>query len=180
VEGDERAGHDPNGLLTPSPERATRAEAAVRRIQAARRLHRVALAAVIVEASAAAAWLGSRAARHLARSWGARVAVAGGSMEPALEPGDWLLVDPDAYRARPPRAGELVLAPDPREPARLLVKRVGGVESDGRLRLLGDAPEASTDSREFGAIDAGTVAGRPWFRYWPLRRVGRLRRAEGG
>ena len=31
------------------------------------------------------------------RSWRARVAVEGASMRPALEPGDWLLVDPEAY-----------------------------------------------------------------------------------
>jgi nickel-type superoxide dismutase maturation protease len=95
-------------------------------------------------------------------------------MAPALEPGDWVLVDPQAYRHRPPRTGELLLAPDPREPGRLLVKRVAEVEPDGRLRLVGDAPGDSTDSRQFGPIDPATVAGRPWFRYWPAGRAGRL------
>jgi nickel-type superoxide dismutase maturation protease len=95
-------------------------------------------------------------------------------MEPALEPGDWLLVDPDAYAEQLPRAGELVLAPDPRDPERLLIKRVGSVDQDGRLELRGDAPDSSTDSRTFGAIDSATVRGRPWFRYWPVTRVSRL------
>jgi nickel-type superoxide dismutase maturation protease len=122
-----------------------------------------------------AAWplLGPRATR-LQRSWIARVAVEGRSMEPALEPGDWLLVDPDAYRDRAPRTGDLVLAPDPREPERLLIKRVASVDDDGDLELSGDAAEASTDSRTFGAIDAATVLGRPWFRYWPSSRFGRI------
>ena len=73
-------------------------------------------------------------------------------MEPALEPGDWLLVDPEGYAERPPAPGELVLAPDPREPARLLIKRVASIDHDGRLELLGDALEASTDSRVFGTV----------------------------
>ena len=114
-----------------------------------------------------------RAAR-LRRSWNARVAVEGPSMEPTVSAGDWLLVDPDAFAGRPPMAGELVLAPDPREPERLLIKRVERVDAGGWLRLVGDAPDASTDSRTFGALEPGAVMGRPWFRYWPPRRFGPL------
>ena len=122
-----------------------------------------------------AAWpvLGPRMAR-LRRSWDARVAVEGHSMEPALVPGDWLLVDPEAYRDRGPARGELVLAPDPRDADRLLVKRVASIDDHGRLELLGDSPDASTDSRVFGTIDPSAVRGRPWFRYWPIRRMGRV------
>lgn len=96
-------------------------------------------------------------------------------MAPTLQPGDWLLADPEAYRDRTPRVGEVVLVPDPREPRRLLVKRVAGHDAQGWLMVGGDDPSASTDSRTFGTVDPGTVEGRPWFRYWPLRRVGRLR-----
>jgi nickel-type superoxide dismutase maturation protease len=95
-------------------------------------------------------------------------------MEPALESGDWVLVDPDAYRARPPRPGELVLAPDPREETRLLLKRVAWVADDGSIHVIGDSPDASTDSRAFGSLDPATMLGRPWFRYWPVSRMGRL------
>ncbi len=101
--------------------------------------------------------------------------VAGESMRPTLEPGDWLLVDPDGYVRRAPRAGELIVAPDPRDPARVLVKRVAAVDLDGRLLLAGDDREASTDSRTFGAIEAGAVGGRAWFRVWPLGRFGPVR-----
>jgi nickel-type superoxide dismutase maturation protease len=117
----------------------------------------------------------ARACRFLWRSWQARVAIAGRSMEPALEDGDWVLVDPDAFRTRPPLLDDLVLAPDPRVPERLIIKRVGGVSPDGLLTVLGDAPDASTDSRVFGAVHPATIRGRPWFRYWPPRRTGRLR-----
>ena len=95
-------------------------------------------------------------------------------MVPTLQPGDWLLADPDAYREVAPVAGDLVLAPDPREPTRLLIKRVASVDPDDWLRLTGDAPEASTDSRTFGSVDPVRLAGRPWFRYWPLGRIGRV------
>jgi nickel-type superoxide dismutase maturation protease len=110
----------------------------------------------------------------LRRSWEARVAIEGRSMEPALEPGDWLLVDPDAYARQAPLPGSLIVAPDPRAPDRLLLKRVASIDADGHLHVLGDAPDASTDSRTFGSIDPASVLGRPWFRYWPLRRAGRV------
>jgi nickel-type superoxide dismutase maturation protease len=96
-------------------------------------------------------------------------------MRPTLERGDWVLVDPFDFTERPPAAGELVVVPDPREPGRLLVKRVGAVAADGRLHLVGDASEASTDSRVFGPVDRDAVTGRPWFRYWPVRRLGPIR-----
>lgn len=103
------------------------------------------------------------------------MAIEGPSMEPTVRAGDWVLVDPDAYASRSPAPEDLVLAPDPRADDRLLIKRVGSVDAEGWLRLAGDDPEHSTDSRVFGAVEAAAVVGRPWFRYWPLRRVGRLR-----
>jgi nickel-type superoxide dismutase maturation protease len=112
---------------------------------------------------------------RLFRSWRARAAVEGRSMSPTLAPGDWLMVDPDAYAERSPAVGDLVLVPDPREASRLLVKRVSAVHDDGRhLCLAGDAPDVSTDSRAFGGVEASRVEGRPWFRYWPPSRWGRV------
>ena len=114
--------------------------------------------------------------RRLIRSWGARVAVEGDSMRPTLEPGDWLLADPAAFATATPRVGDLVLVPDPREPTRLLVKRVTEVFDEGReLWVSGDAQDASTDSRAFGSVATETLQGGPWFRYWPLRRLGPVR-----
>ena len=88
-------------------------------------------------------------------------------MEPTLVAGDWLLVDPDAFRFRPPRRGELVVVPDPRDASRVLVKRVTSVNASGRLDLAADSPERSTDSRTFGSVDPVGVRGKPWARYWP-------------
>lgn len=115
------------------------------------------------------------AVRPVVRSWRHRVAVEGGSMMPGLAPGDWLLVDPAAYRRHPPRPGHVVVLTDPREPRRVLVKRVARVLGDGRLEVSGDAPHASTDSRTFGPVAANVVEGRAWARYWPPARVGRVR-----
>jgi nickel-type superoxide dismutase maturation protease len=96
-------------------------------------------------------------------------------MLPGLRQGDWLLVDPDAYRSRSPRQGEVVVVPDPRRPSRLLVKRVEALEDDGRLRLTGDRPSLSTDSRTFGPVERSAVVGRAWARYWPPHRWGGVR-----
>jgi nickel-type superoxide dismutase maturation protease len=98
------------------------------------------------------------------------VEVRGRSMVPTLEPGDWLLVETWTYRRRAPRVGEVVVTPDPRSPARELVKRVAAVE-EGQVRLRGDAAR-STDSRRFGAVPLEEVRSRAAFRYWPPTRAG--------
>jgi len=113
---------------------------------------------------------------RLRRGWGLRGAVEGDSMAPLLRDGDWILVDPDAYRARLARPRELVIVADPRDPQRVLVKRVAGVDPGGFLEVVGDNPAASTDSRVFGPVDPRSVLGRPWARYWPPQRVGLLPR----
>ena len=100
-----------------------------------------------------------------------RVAVTGASMEPAVREGDWLLVH---QLRRVPRVGELVVATDPREPERLLVKRVSAVIGD-QLTIAGDQPDRSTDSRHFGPIPLSAIVGRPVFRYAPLLRAGLVR-----
>ena len=92
-------------------------------------------------------------------------------MEPTVRDGDWLLV---RQLRRPPHVGELVVAADPREPARLLVKRVSAVTA-ADVSLLGDRPDESTDSRHFGPVPASAIVGSPVLRYAPLVRIGLLR-----
>ncbi|CAN5731920.1 hypothetical protein BH24CHL5_BH24CHL5_10940 [soil metagenome] len=108
------------------------------------------------------------------RSWRQRVAVSGHSMEPTLIDGDWLLVDPLGYTGHPPLPGELVVVRDPRRRDRLLVKRVNDIRGEGRLQLIGDHAAHKGDGDEIGLIDPTDVIGRPWLRYRPARRMGRL------
>ncbi|MEK6226761.1 MAG: nickel-type superoxide dismutase maturation protease [Chloroflexota bacterium] len=99
-----------------------------------------------------------------------RVAVTGRSMEPALRAGDWIVV---SSLSRPPRAGEIVLVRDPRDPENLMLKRVAAV-ADGACTVLGDRPDESTDSRTFGPVALANVLGRALFRYGPIGRIGWL------
>ena len=100
-----------------------------------------------------------------------RVSVAERSMEPALRPGDWLLV----RRTRRIRAGQIVLARHPGRPDMLIVKRAARrMEGDGEVGggwwLESDNPGAgAVDSRRFGPVPASLIEGRVLFRYWRSR-----------
>jgi len=103
--------------------------------------------------------------------WGARrwidvVEVRGQSMAPTLQPGDRLIV----VRA-PGRVADVVLAFDPRDPARELIKRVTAIDDWG-VTLRGDNPSASTDARMFGELPPSSVQWRAVARYWPPARIG--------
>lgn len=87
-------------------------------------------------------------------------------MEPTLQQGDWLLVDPDER----PTLGDLAVAHDG---SRLVVKRVIDVDDVGRLTLASDNPAHA--GQRMGPLEPTLVIGRPWWRYGPRRRFGRLR-----
>ena len=114
-------------------------------------------------------------------------------MRPAIEPGDWLLVDPTVVRW--PRRGSVVLFREP-DGETLAIKRVAAGPgdrvpfADGYLELaedeawlLSDADPAETaaaglgepiDSRRYGPVQLDLLLGRAWFRYAPLGRIGRI------
>jgi signal peptidase I len=122
-----------------------------------------------------------------------RIAVVEASMLPAIESGDWLLVDPTV--ARWPRRGSVVVF---REPGTgdLAIKRVAARPgdwipfADGWLQLaedeawlVGDATDEAlqgagfgpaVDSRRYGPVPVEALVARAWFRYGPVRRIGRL------
>ena len=105
-----------------------------------------------------------------------RVEIAGPSMRPALEPGDWALaVAPSRIRR-----GGVVVVEHPARPGFEMVKRVAAVPGDaapdGRVLgadefwVEGDASDASTDSRAFGPVGRANVKGSVRFVYWPPQR----------
>ena len=99
-----------------------------------------------------------------------RVVVEGMSMEPTLAPGDRLLV----VAARRLHAHDVVAVRDPRDPGRVLVKRIGAVLED-EIVVRGDNPAASTDSRSFGPVPTTAVIGRVVRCYAPAWRAGPVR-----
>ncbi len=103
-----------------------------------------------------------------------RVEVYGSSMAPTMLPGDRLVVaGPPWLTAAALRPGDVIAVRDPREAQRVLVKRIHAVHaSDGTLEVVGDAPDASTDSRTFGPVAQSSVVGRVIYRYAPPARRG--------
>jgi signal peptidase I len=110
---------------------------------------------------------------RVAWSWPHRVIVSGHSMEPTLHDGDWLLVDPDAYLTRRPLPRELVVARDPRAEGRVIIKRVVDSGPLG-VTVAGDHPAHTDEAQKIGRLVDAHLIGRPWLRYRPLSRFGRL------
>ena len=98
--------------------------------------------------------------------------IVGRSMTPGLIPGDRVVVDRWTYRHRRPRVGEVALLRGP--DGTPMVKRVASLSGDG-IWVEGDNEPVSRDSRHFGRISDRAVRGRVVWRYWPLRRAGRVR-----
>jgi nickel-type superoxide dismutase maturation protease len=106
-----------------------------------------------------------------------RVAVEGESMLPTLAPGDFLV----AVKASALRRGSLVVVDHPGRPGYEIVKRLAAVPGDevggtvmapGEYWVLGDHPDGSSDSRQFGTVTEGAIRGVVRLRYWPVQRAG--------
>ncbi|MEO5966455.1 MAG: S26 family signal peptidase [Candidatus Limnocylindrales bacterium] len=127
-----------------------------------------------------------------------RIAVVEGSMLPAIESGDWLLVDPTTGAW--PRRGTAVVFREPGS-GELAIKRVAARPgdwvpfTDGYLQLgadeawlIGDATDEAladagygpaVDSRVYGPVPLEALVARAWLRYWPRSRIGRIARLTG-
>lgn len=90
----------------------------------------------------------------------ATAVVVGDSMAPAYRAGDWILI----RRTRRVRPDQVIAARDPRDPERIVIKRLVRRTAEGWW-LLGDNPAHSTDSRTFGAVPTESVLGTVLFRY---------------
>jgi nickel-type superoxide dismutase maturation protease len=100
-----------------------------------------------------------------------RVAVSGASMTPTLADGDWLvcrrLRRSSVARLHP---GQVVVVERPDRPGLLVVKRLVRRTPDGWW-VEGDNPDASDDSRTFGAVADACVLARVRVRYAPRPRL---------
>jgi nickel-type superoxide dismutase maturation protease len=81
-------------------------------------------------------------------------------MLPTYREGDVVLVDPGAFRESPPKPGDVVLVAHPFRRSVKMIKRVDHVTADGRVFVVGDNREESTDSRSFGPLRPVQVIGR--------------------
>ncbi len=77
--------------------------------------------------------------------------VIGQSMTPMLRPGQLIVATTIFRKLRP---GQVVIL---RKNNRELIKRIERI-IDGKVFVIGDNLEASTDSRQFGWLDVSTVA----------------------
>lgn len=81
-------------------------------------------------------------------------------MEPALHPGDYVIVNRWAYRRRDPVEGDVVVLRNPEAPGQFLVKRVMSGDRLTGLFVLGDNTARSRDSRQFGMVPVHLVVGK--------------------
>ena len=87
-----------------------------------------------------------------------RYRVDGDSMRPTLAPGDFILVNPLAFKDQSPSLGDVVVARHPSR-AQMIIKRVSDIVDDGVI-VIGDQPEMSSDSRGFGRITFSAIIGQ--------------------
>jgi len=89
-----------------------------------------------------------------------RVRIIGPSMEPTLRNGEWWLV----RRTTKVGSGDVVLVRHPQRRDLLMVKRLDHPVVGGWW-VVGDNPESSEDSREFGPVPGAAIVGRLWRRF---------------
>jgi signal peptidase I len=100
--------------------------------------------------------------------------VVSGSMEPALVPGDFMIVDRTAYNRFSPTIRDIVLFISPDDRSKLYLKRITALPGDtvlsdskssnvvphGRVYVMGDNRAHAVDSRVFGTIPLTEIVGR--------------------
>jgi len=80
-------------------------------------------------------------------------------MRPGLKPNETVLVNCSAYKTTEPLVGDVVVATHPYK-ATHVIKRIDRLDSNGRVFVVGDNREESTDSRSFGALRREQIIGK--------------------
>ena len=94
-----------------------------------------------------------------------RFQVTGNSMEPLLQPGEQILINPYAYRKSPPQVNDLVVVIHPYKSNLEIVKRIVAIREDNSYFLQGDNLSHSTDSRNFGTVAFNLIRGKVTSRF---------------
>jgi len=94
-----------------------------------------------------------------------RFRVTGQSMQPLLEPGEEILINPHAYRKSTPKVNDVVVAIHPNKLNLEIVKRIVKVRQNNTYVLEGDNLPYSTDSRNFGAVAFHLIRGKVTSRF---------------
>ena len=84
--------------------------------------------------------------------------VEGYSMWPTLKPKDRVIVRPLNQHSELPAIGSIIVCIHPQQPSLRVIKRLSSV-ADNQITILGDCPDASTDSRQWGGIPKRCLIG---------------------
>ena len=94
-----------------------------------------------------------------------RFRVTGHSMQPLLQPGEEILINPHAYQKSPPQVNDIVVVIHPHQSNLELVKRIVEIRKDQTYFLQGDNLSHSTDSRNFGTVAFHLIQGKVTSRF---------------
>ncbi|ELS02595.1 nickel-type superoxide dismutase maturation protease [Xenococcus sp. PCC 7305] len=94
-----------------------------------------------------------------------RFRVVGESMQPLLQPGEEILINPYAYQKLHPQVRDVVVVIHPEQSNLEIVKRIVEIRQDNTYFLEGDNLPYSTDSRNFGPVEFNLIRGRVTSRF---------------
>lgn len=85
--------------------------------------------------------------------------IKGNSMFPTFKAGDKILVNKLSYFFSKPKIGDVVVL----KKEKFIIKRIAKIK-EKKVFMIGDNKEGSTDSRSFGWINRGEIAGKVIFK----------------
>ncbi|MGK7895066.1 MAG: nickel-type superoxide dismutase maturation protease [Xenococcus sp. (in: cyanobacteria)] len=94
-----------------------------------------------------------------------RFRVTGPSMQPLLQPGEEILINPHAYYQAAPQVNDIVVVIHPEQSNLEMVKRIVKIREDNSYFLQGDNLLYSTDSRNFGTVALNLIRGKVTSRF---------------
>ncbi|KAL9956044.1 hypothetical protein ACROYT_G037463 [Oculina patagonica] len=120
--------------------------------------------------------------------------LSGPSMTPTFnvkQDGDLVITEHLSAQLRTIKKGDVVIVRSPEDPNCLICKRIAAMSGElirtgidgkddfkiprGHVWLLGDNPDCSKDSRDYGPVPYGLIRGRAFFKVWPPAEFGKVR-----